>query len=97
MYQFDGKVYQQSKCGPIGLELTGAVSRVVMLLWNRELIHKLKNAAAGTSWNLHAYLRYVDDGNVAAEEAPLGMRYISGKFKVKPELVQEDKEVTGDL
>ena len=92
MYQFDGKVYLQSEGGPAGLELTGAVSRVLMLLWDRELLNKLKKAAAGTSWNLHAYLRYV-----ATEEAPLGMRYVKGKFKVKPELVQEDQEVLGDL
>ena len=34
---------------------------------------------------------------MAAEEAPLGMKYIRGKFKVKPELVEETKEVEGDL
>ena len=97
MYQFDGKVYLQSEGGPIGLELTGAVSRVVMLLWDRGLLQKLHKAAMGTSWDLYAYLRYVDDANVAAKEAPPGMRYIRGKFKIKPELVEEDNEVPGDL
>ena len=31
-----------------------------------------------------------------AEEAPLGMRYVRGKFIVKPELVEEDREIPGD-
>ena len=41
-------------------------------------------------------LRYVDDGNCAGEEAPPGMRYVKGKFVIKPELVVEDEEVSGD-
>ena len=45
---------------------------------------------------MYTYLRYVDDGNCAAEEAPLGMRLVRGKFVVKPELVEEDKAVPGD-
>ena len=35
-------------------------------------------------------MRYVDDGNYVTEEAPLGMRYVRGKFVVKPE--QTNKE-----
>ena len=31
-----------------------------------------------------------------AEEAPLGTRYVRGKFVVKPELVEEDREIPGD-
>ena len=27
------------------------------------------------TWDLYTYLRYVDDGNCVAEEAPLGMRF----------------------
>ena len=84
MYQIDGKVYLQTDGGPIGLELSGALARVIMLLWDRELLHRLDRAAADTSWDLYTYMRYVDDGNYAGEEAPLGMRYVRGKFVVKP-------------
>ena len=35
MYQFDGKVYLQSEGGPIGLELSEALARVIMLLWDK--------------------------------------------------------------
>ena len=76
--------------------MSGALARVIMLLWDRELLKRLEKAAANTSWSLYAYLRYVDDGNCAGEEAPLGMRYVKGRFVIKPELVEEDREVAGD-
>ena len=91
MYQLDGKIHLQSEGGPIGLELSGALARVIMLLWDRELLQKLNKAAADTTWDLYTYLRYVDDGNCVAEEAPLGMRFEQGKFIVKQDLIEEDK------
>ena len=69
MYQIDGKVFLQTDGGPIGLELSGSLARVIMLLWDQELLRRLDKAAANTSWDLFAYLRYVDDGNMAANEA----------------------------
>ena len=90
LYQLAGKVYLQKDGGPIGLELSGALARVVMLLWDRELMQKLLRAAKNTPWDLYTYMRYVDDGNYVTEEAPLGMRYVRGKFVVKPE--QTNKE-----
>ena len=33
-------------------------------------------------------MRYIDDGNYVAEKAPLGMRYVRGKFIIKTELVE---------
>ena len=96
MYQLDGKIHLQSEGGPIGLELSGALARVIMLIWDRELLQKLNRAAADTTWDLYTYLRYVDDGNCVAEEAPLGMRFERGKFIVKQDLIEEDKLVPGD-
>ena len=66
MYQIDGKVFLQTDVGPIGLELSGSLARVIMLLWDQELLRRLDKAAANTLWDLFAYLRYVDDGNMAA-------------------------------
>ena len=63
---------------------------------DRELLRRLEKAAANTSWDIYVYIRYVDDGNCAGEEAPLGMRYVRGKLVVKPELVKEDRELPGD-
>ena len=63
---------------------------------DRELLRKLERAASNTSWDLYAYLHYVDDGNCAAEEAPPGKQHVHNKFVVKPELVEEDRKVPGD-
>ena len=52
MYQLDGKIHLQSEGGPIGLELSGALARVIMLIWDRELLQKLNRAAADTTWDL---------------------------------------------
>ena len=71
-----GKVFLQTEGGPIGLELSGALARIVMLLWDRELLQRLEKAASNTHWDLYIYMRYVYDGNFAAEEALLGMRYV---------------------
>ena len=42
MYQLDGKVYLQTEGGPIGLELSGALARVIMLLWTESYSGGLK-------------------------------------------------------
>ena len=46
MYQMDGKVYLQADGEPIGLELSGALARVIMLLWDRELLRRLLHVHA---------------------------------------------------
>ena len=40
IYQVDGKVFRQQEGGPIGLEITGVLARLVMLWWDREFIKK---------------------------------------------------------
>ena len=56
------------------------LARVIMLLWDQELLRRLDKAAENTRWDLFAYLRYIDDGNMAANEVPLGTRYVRGKL-----------------
>jgi hypothetical protein len=34
-YRFDGKVYRHEDGGPIGLEVTQVIARVVMLMWDK--------------------------------------------------------------
>ena len=38
LYQFDGKVFRQKEGGPIGLEITGVLARLVMLWWDTEYL-----------------------------------------------------------
>ena len=96
MYKMCGKTFLQAEGGPIELELSGDLARVTMLLWDRMMMRRLEKAASSTSWDLYTYLRYVGDGNCAAEEATLGMRLVRAKFVVKPELVEDDRRIPGD-
>ena len=61
-YQFDGQVVTQETGGPIGLKISGVLARLVMLWWDGKFLGKLKNLGVC----LEFYLRYVDDGNMAA-------------------------------
>ena len=97
VYTFNGKIYLQTEGGPIGLELSGAIARVFMLLWDRKLLTALNKATQHLDWDLYLYLRYVDDGNTVCNTLPLGARLVRGKVRVVRERVEEDKGVPGDL
>ena len=98
LYKFNGDVYLQSDGGPIGLELTGAISRVVMSHWDKKLMTKLKNAGSDIKWHPMLYMRYVDDSNYIGQEIPPGARLgENGKIKIMEEFIEQDKEIQGDL
>ena len=97
VYTFNGKIYLQTEGGPIGLELSGAIARVFMLVWDRKLLTALNKATQHLDWDLYLYLRYVDDGNTVCNTLPLGARLVRGKVRVVRERVEEDKGVPGDL
>ena len=42
------------------------------------------------------YKRYVDDGNMALEAAPVGSRILDGKLSILPEAIQEDSDIPAD-
>ena len=68
-YQFGGEVRLQEEGGPIGLELAGALARVVMLWWDRKFL----SLATANNLILYLYLRYIDDGNMAGDhQGPAG-------------------------
>ena len=37
LYRFDGQVFKQTSGGPIGLELTQVLARLVMLWWDEQV------------------------------------------------------------
>ena len=41
-YRFDGKLFQHTDGGPIGLELSGALGRAFMLIWDRRFLDTLE-------------------------------------------------------
>ena len=99
-YQFGGEVRLQEEGGPIGLELAGALARVVMLWWDRKFL----SLATANNLILFLYLRYIDDGNLAGEHLPPGSRWLvgpwagglGGRMVVREELVEEDRLLQAD-
>ena len=94
MYCVGDKIYLQTRGGPIGLELTGAVSRPFMARWDRMYLERVKEAGV----NMLLYERYVDDSNQAAITTPVGARYNEERKKVivDPMLVDRDMHINGD-
>ena len=70
-YKVGDNIFIQSEGGPIGLELTGAVSRAYMLKWDREYL----NAVLIAGIKMRLYKRYIDDSNQIPEEVPAGYKY----------------------
>ena len=97
VYSYNDKTRLQTEGGPIGLELSGAVARVFMLLWDRKLLKALHRATLHLQWDLFMYLSYVDNSNTACNTLPLGARLVRGKVRVLEEKVEEDRQTPGDL
>ena len=92
LYQMDGKVFRQQTGGPIGLEITGVLSRLVMLWWDKMFLHKLDKLGI----LMMMYKRYVDDGNMILDAVPVGARIVDGKLSILPEAIQEDYGIPAD-
>ena len=93
LYQFDGKVFRQREGGPIGLEVTGVLARLVMLWWDREYLKKLRELGL----ELDFYKRYVDDGNMGSKPMKPGVRLIDDKLSILQEAIDEDEHLPADL
>ena len=57
--------------GPIGLELTGAVSRPFMMTWDKRYLRMVREAGI----QMPLYKRYVDDSNQVGKVPPEGAWY----------------------
>ena len=89
-FTFDGKTYLEKTEGPIGLKLSGAVGKVVMLWWSRvfkELLARATSDLPGIQ-ELYMHSIYVDDNNILMEALSLGTRLEGQFFLVKEELVE---------
>ena len=89
VYCVGDKTFIQLGGGPIGLELTGAVSRAFMKRWDRLYLEKVKRA----KMTMKMYQRYVDDSNQVAIVPQPGSRYDveGGKVVVDPLLLDHDR------
>ena len=97
VYQFDGNVYRQSDGEPIGLELSGALGRVFMHIWDRKFLSLLEKSTRNIEWDLHFMKRYVDDTNAVTDVMPAGARFEKGKIRIKPEYVESDEGIDDDV
>ena len=89
VYKVGDKVYLQQEGGPIGLELTGAVSRAFMWRWDRMYLERAREAGIEMS----LYERYVDDSNQIAAIPDRGARYDKERRKV---VIEERTECEGE-
>ena len=62
VYIVGDTIFLQTDGGPIGLELTGALSRPFMMRWDRLYLTKVQEAGI----QMLLYTRYVDDSNQIA-------------------------------
>ena len=79
LYMVGDTTYLQNEGGPIGLELTGAVSRAFMWRWDKLYIERARRAGV----DIVLYERYVDDSNQVAVVPDKGATYDKESKKVK--------------
>ena len=75
-YHFNKVARLQSDGGPIGLELAGAMARVVMLWCDRKFL----KLAELNHVEIFMYKRYIDDENMALKPLPPGTRWVQGPW-----------------
>ena len=94
VYCVGDRQFIQLKGGPIGLELTGAVSRAFMGRWDRLYLDKVKRAGV----RMMMFERYVDDSNQIAVVPAPGAVYSEdrGKIVIDPQQQQQDHQKHGD-
>ena len=95
-YQWNGEMKLQAEGAPIGLEIAGALARIVMLWWDKEFNKML----ASNSISIHLYKRYIDDQNLAGKPLKPGTRWVEGPWssglgmmRVIEDKVEEDNQV----
>ena len=92
VYRIGDRTFLQQNGGPIGLELTGAVSRAFMWRWDKLYLDKVKKAKI----TMLMYERYVDDSNQIAVVPPPGSKYSEEEGKIVTDPLLEDHDVPHD-
>ena len=92
VYCVGDKIFLQLGGGPIGLELTGAVSRPFMARWDRMYLENVRKAGM----KMLLYERYVDDSNQVAMVPPVGWKYDRREGKLIESLEQLEDNTPDD-
>ena len=92
VYCVGDRIFLQQRGGPIGLELTGAVSRAFMARWDRMYLQKVRKAGI----KMMMYERYVDDSNQVAVAPPPGSVLDKKTQKVVVDPQKKDEHIPED-
>ena len=92
-YTVGEKIFLQSEGCPIGLDLSQAVARAVMMQYDKLYLEKV--AAEGIK--IHMYTRYVDDSNQVVESDAMTEEQIAGRLKDIANTVLDGIEMESDL
>ena len=92
VYCMGDKIFLQKAGGPIGLELTGAVSRAFMARWDRLYLEKVRKAGG----DMKLFERYVDDSNQIGVAPPVGAKYDPGVGKIVTRYEEGDESIPSD-
>ena len=97
VYTFNGEVRRQSEGGAIGNKLTGAMAKVYMNRWTRQLKYNLAQATEDIDdFELYVLKYYVDDNNLVMEAIPPGYRLIEGRLRLMEDRVENDRAIPAD-
>ena len=93
-YAIGDKIMKQAEGGPIGLQLSQAIARLVMLWWDERFLEKAKTSGL----EIEMYERFVDDSNLTSELIEPGWRYdhVTGKVIFNAEWVEDDSNMEDD-
>jgi hypothetical protein len=91
VYIFNGKTRRQKEGGPIGVELTGGLSRVVMGRWDR----MFKNMMTRLMMTIWMFKRYVDDMDLIVK-TERNKKLLDGELVDKTENEIEDESEKPD-
>ena len=78
LYRFNKQVYRQEEGGPIGLELTQMLARLVIICWDDMFSRRCKELKI----KLDMYLRYVDDVEMVIRTLPKGTNLTGRRLEV---------------
>ena len=95
LYNWHREVKEQQEGLPIGLDLTRAVARLVLLDWDQKFLHLVRT----NNITCHLYYRYMDDTSNGMEALRPGTRWSDEELRMilHPHLVEEDRDVSSDI
>ena len=95
LYNWHREVKEQQDGLPIGLDLTRAVARLVLLDWDQQFLRLVRS----NNITCHMYYRYVDDTSNGMKALRPGTRWSEEEQRmiVHPHLVEEDMAESSDI